>query len=45
LPEAALVSLFATAGFEVELLHRERNARTGNAAAEVVTLRALKPPD
>ena len=37
------MALFARAGFQVELLHRERNARTGNAAAEVVTLRALKP--
>jgi hypothetical protein len=38
-----LVKLFANAGFQVEILQRERNARTGNAAAQVVTLRALKP--
>jgi hypothetical protein len=30
------------AGFRVDVLHRERNARTKNVAATVVTLRATK---
>jgi hypothetical protein len=43
LPVAALVALFEQGGFVVSVLHRERNARTGNAASIVLTLQAVKP--
>ena len=38
-----MAELFERAGFVVTVLHRERNARTGNDAAVVVTFVAEKP--
>ncbi len=38
-----MAALFERAGFSVTVLHRERNARTGNEAAVVVTFLAEKP--
>ena len=37
------MALFTQAGFAVTVLHRERNARTGNTAAVVMTMQADKP--
>jgi len=39
------IALFKEAGFSVEVMHRERNARTGNLAATVVTVQATKPQE
>ncbi|MGI8689776.1 MAG: hypothetical protein ACR2M3_14465 [Thermomicrobiales bacterium] len=39
-----MTALFERAGFtDVRVLHRERNARTGNEAAVVLTIEARKP--
>jgi len=39
-----MTALIERAGFTaVQILHRERNARTGNEAAVVLTIEARKP--
>jgi hypothetical protein len=39
-----MIALFEGAGFvDVRVLHHERNARTGNEAAVVLTIAARKP--
>ena len=42
MPEAAFIELLRSAGFDTEVLHRGRNARTGHAASVVVIVRGTK---